>query len=98
MNDIIVMTILGLLSLVVLIRMCKGGSCDYKTRIRVYEAVYAKEICFVDTKHSEVVKYVEETCKEYPDYKKKDFKIVIKYYFPLFLVYTQFLKVNQSMA
>lgn len=79
MSDLIVMSILVLISVVVLIRMCKGGSCDYKTRIRVYEAIYAKEICFVDTKRPEVVRYIDETCKEYPDYKKKDFKIVIKY-------------------
>ena len=79
MSDTIIMCLLALISVVVLIRMCKGGSCDYKTRIRVYEAIYAKEICFVDTKRTEVVKYIDETCKEYPDYRKKDFKIVIKY-------------------
>jgi hypothetical protein len=77
--ETVVGVILSILSIALLIKMCKGRSCDYKTRIRVYEAIYAKEICFVDTKHSEVVKYVEDTCKEYPDYKKKDFKIVIKY-------------------
>ena len=79
MSDTIIMCLLALISVIVLIRMCKGGSCDYKTRIRVYEAIYAKEICFIDTKRTKVVKYIDETCKEYPDYKKKDFKIVIKY-------------------
>ena len=71
MNDTIIMCLLALIFVAVLIRMCKDDSCDYKTRIRVYEAIYAKEICFVDTKRTEVVKYIDETCKEYPDYKKK---------------------------
>lgn len=79
MNDLIVLISLIIISIFVISRLCKGGSCDYKTRIRVYEAVYAKEICFVDTKKQEVIKYIDDTCKEYSDYKKKDFKIVIKY-------------------
>jgi hypothetical protein len=78
MSDILILWILSVISLIVFIKMCKGGSCDYKTRIRVYEAVYEGEICFVDTKRPAVVAYIDETCKEY-DYDKKKFKIVIKY-------------------
>lgn len=77
--DNIVLTILAIVSLLIFRKLCKGGSCDYKTRIRVYVAMYAKEICFVDTKRKEVVTHIKMLCDEYVGYAEKDFKIITKY-------------------
>lgn len=78
MQDTIIGILLMIISILFLIRICKGKSCDYKSRIRVYCAILEDEIWYVDTKRKKVIDFIEEICKEY-EVKKKEFKIVIKY-------------------
>lgn len=78
--DILIGIILSVISILILFKMCKGNSCDYKTRIRVYCAIHTDgEILFVDTLRKNVVKYIEDVCDEYKEYKKKDIGIKIRY-------------------
>ena len=79
MNDMLLLICLVIMSIFVISRLCKGGSCDYKTRIRVYVAMYANEMCYVDTKRKEVASHIKMLCEEYVGYAEKDFKIKVKY-------------------
>lgn len=60
MSDNILAVILSIVSITLLIMMRKGKTYDYKTRIRVYCAVYHDEIFFADTVRKNVVRYIKE--------------------------------------
>ena len=59
MIDRLIQGLLILVSLIILFKICRGNSCDYKTRIRVYCAVYHDEIFYVDTIRINVVNYIK---------------------------------------
>jgi len=75
MIDTIIGIILTIISLLILMQLCKGKSWDYKTRIRVYCATYHGDIYYVNT----IRKYVERYIEDFGGEKKKEIKIIIKY-------------------
>ena len=79
MTNTIIEIILMIVSIILLVNICKGRSWDYKTRIRVYCAIYHNESLYIDTKKKNVEQYIEDMCRGYSMYGKKGFKIKIKY-------------------